>query len=93
MILFSLFLILIGMFNLHRCSAKQINKAQSKNQQIFIHYRTHFRVVAYICFLLAGSLLCLEYGSSIGFVSWWIFATPVTFILVLWINELKPSKR
>ena len=37
-------------------------------------------------------LLCLEYGSAIGFVSWWLFATPITFLLVLWVNELKPNK-
>ncbi|KHF77788.1 hypothetical protein PJ15_0844 [Acinetobacter sp. neg1] len=62
-------------------------------QQFVIRYQIQLKVLAYLCFLLAGSLLCLEYGSSIGFVSWWIFATPVTFLLVLWVNELKPVKK
>ncbi|MDO3663707.1 DUF1634 domain-containing protein [Acinetobacter higginsii] len=90
MILLSLILTLIGMLLLYKCSAKQISKAK---QQAFIRYKTQLRVLAYICFLIAGSLLCLEYGSSIGFISWWIFATPVTFVLVLSVNELKPTKK
>ncbi|MCH7293871.1 DUF1634 domain-containing protein [Acinetobacter higginsii] len=90
MILLSLVLTLIGMLLLYKCSAKQISKAK---QQAFIRYKTQLRVLAYICFLIAGSLLCLEYGSSIGFISWWIFATPVTFVLVLSVNELKPTKK
>lgn len=90
MIILSLILTLIGMLLLYKCSSKQINKTK---QQIFIHYQTQLRVLAYLCLLLAGSLLCLEYGSSIGFISWWIFATPVTFLLVLSVNELKPTKK
>lgn len=90
MIVLSLVLTLIGMLLLYKCSSKQISKAK---QQFLIHYQTHLRVLAYVCFLFAGSLLCLEYGSSIGFISWWIFATPVTFILVLSVNELKPTKK
>ncbi|MEB6665786.1 DUF1634 domain-containing protein [Acinetobacter vivianii] len=90
MILLSLVLILVGMMLLYKCSSKQINKAK---QQFVIRYQIQLKVLAYLCFLLAGSLLCLEYGSSIGFVSWWIFATPVTFLLVLWVNELKPVKK
>lgn len=90
MILLSLVLTLIGMLLLYKCSAKQITKAK---QQVFIRYKTQLRVLAYVCFLIAGSLLCLTYGSSIGFISWWMFATPVTFMLVLWVNELKPAKK
>lgn len=90
MILLSLVLILVGMLLLYKCSSKQISKSK---QQFVIRYQIQLKVLAYLCFLLAGSLLCLEYGSSIGFVSWWIFATPVTFLLVLWVNELKPVKK
>lgn len=90
MIQLSLILILIGMLLLYKCSAKQISKTK---QQVFIRYKTQLRVLAYVCFLIAGSLLCLTYGSSIGFISWWMFATPVTFMLVLWVNELKPAKK
>jgi hypothetical protein len=90
MILLSLVFTLIGMLLLYKCSAKQISKAKL---QAFIRYKTPLRVFAYVCFLCAGSLLCFTYGSSIGFISWWIFATPVTFLLVLSVNELKPTKK
>jgi len=90
MILLSLILILVGMLLLYKCSAKQINKTK---QAFFIRYQILLKVLAYFSFLLAGSLLCLECGSSIGFISWWIFATPVTFLLILWVNELKPTQK
>lgn len=48
---------------------------------IWLHLRNHYY-----------DLLCLEYGNAIGFVSWWLFATPITFLLVSWVNELKPNK-
>lgn len=90
MIPLSLILTLIGMLLLYKCSAKQISKTK---HQSLIRYQIQFRILAYACFLTAGSLLCFAYGSSIGFISWWIFATPVTFLLVLWVNELKPAKK
>ncbi|MCU4389224.1 DUF1634 domain-containing protein [Acinetobacter courvalinii] len=90
MILLSLVLTLIGMSLLYKCSAKQISKTK---QQAFMRFKTQLKTLAYACFLTAGSLLCFAYGSSIGFISWWIFATPVTFLLVLWVNELKPAKK
>ncbi|EXD37808.1 hypothetical protein J500_0265 [Acinetobacter sp. 479375] len=31
------------------------------------------------------------YGTSIGFVSWWLFATPLVFALILYLNDLKPK--
>ncbi|WP_336936854.1 DUF1634 domain-containing protein [Acinetobacter modestus] len=89
MIFLSLILILIGMTFLYKCSSKQISKTK---QLYLIRYKTLFKIFAYLCFLIAGSLRCLEYGNAIGFVSWWLFATPITFLLVLWVNELKPNK-
>lgn len=95
MIIFSLLLILMGMFILYKCSAKQISKAKPAQQQFLKRFKTQLRLSAFLCFLLAGSLLCLKYGSSIGFISWWIFATPITFLLVLWVNDVtkQPHKK
>ncbi|WP_038344134.1 hypothetical protein [Acinetobacter sp. A47] len=90
MILLSLILTMTGMWLLYKCSAKQISKTK---QQAFIRHQIQLKTLAYACFLIAGSLLCLEFGNSVGFVSWWIFATPVTFILILSVNELKPTKK
>lgn len=50
------------------------------------------RISACLLFVLSGFILIKKNGLSIGFVSWWIFATPLTFALILLINPLKPSK-
>jgi cell division protein FtsW (lipid II flippase) len=93
MIFFSLLLTFIGMFLLYRSSAKQITKAKATQQQFLKRFKTQISISAFVCFLVALSLLCLKYGNSVGFISWWIFATPVTFMLVLLVNELKSNKK
>ncbi|MBP9787364.1 MAG: DUF1634 domain-containing protein [Acinetobacter sp.] len=93
MIFFSLLLTFIGMFLLYRSSAKQITKAKVTQQQFLKRFKTQISISAFVCFLVAVSLLCLKYGNSVGFISWWIFATPVTFMLVLLVNELKSNKK
>lgn len=93
MIFFSLLLTFIGMFLLYRSSAKQITKAKATQQQFLKRFKTQISISAFVCFLIAVSLLCLKYGNSVGFISWWIFATPVTFMLVLLVNELKSNKK
>ncbi|PJF02843.1 DUF1634 domain-containing protein [Acinetobacter seifertii] len=50
------------------------------------------RISACLLFVLSGFILIRKNGLSIGFVSWWIFASPLTFALILLINPLKPSK-
>ncbi|MGG2098465.1 DUF1634 domain-containing protein [Acinetobacter haemolyticus] len=86
MILISMFLILIGMFILYECSDKRINK--SPYQHHIKQFRLILRYLAFFSFFTAGGLLCWEYGRSIGFISWWIFATPITFLLILWVNDV-----
>ncbi|RUP39203.1 MAG: DUF1634 domain-containing protein [Acinetobacter sp.] len=81
------------MFLLYRSSAKQITKAKVTQQQFLKRFKTQISISAFVCFLVAVSLLCLKYGNSVGFISWWIFATPVTFMLVLLVNELKSNKK
>lgn len=93
MIFFSLLLTFIGMFLLYRSSAKQITKAKATQQQFLKRFKTQISISAFVCFLVAVSLLCLKYGNSVGFISWWIFATPVTFTLILLVNELKSNKK
>lgn len=95
MITLSLLLIIAGMFILYQCSSKYIHKAPSNRKQLLIRFRSILRLIAYGCFVVSGSLLCLYYGNSIGFVGWWIFATPVTFLLVLWVNDVtrEPNKK
>lgn len=90
MIVMGLFLILIGMFILYECSDKRINK--SPYQHHIKQFRLILRLIAFFSLFIAGALLCWKYGRSIGFISWWIFATPITFFFILWVNDVsKPS--
>ncbi|WP_109441161.1 DUF1634 domain-containing protein [Acinetobacter haemolyticus] len=91
MIVTSLFLVLIGMFILYECSDKRLSKSPYRHQ--INSFRFILRLAAFCVFLIAGALLCWEYGRSIGFISWWIFATPITFFLILWVNPLKQNKK
>lgn len=93
MMLFALILIGLGMLLLYQCSDKAIRKIKPQYQKLILCFRLALRIIAFLCFFLAGTLLCLIYGSSIGFIGWWIFATPVTLFLILWVNELNPTKK
>ncbi|MCH7335016.1 DUF1634 domain-containing protein [Acinetobacter sp. NIPH 2699] len=95
MMLFALLLIGLGMALLYKSSDKGLRKAKPNAQQLIQRFRSQLRLFAFLCFFLAGALLCLIYGSSIGFIGWWIFATPVTFFLILAVNDLskQPSKK
>lgn len=55
-------------------------------------YYRQFKIAAFILFALSAFILIQHYNFSIGFVSWWIFATPLTFVLILLLNPLKSSK-
>ncbi|MBF7682726.1 DUF1634 domain-containing protein [Acinetobacter sp. B5B] len=51
-----------------------------------------FKRLAYILFLCSFLLLTQQYRYSVAFVSWWIFATPLIFVLILRNNQLKSKK-
>lgn len=55
-------------------------------------YYSLLKIAAFLLFALSGFILIKKYGFSIGFVSWWIFATPLTFLLILWLNPLRALK-
>ncbi|MDR7015569.1 hypothetical protein [Acinetobacter sp. 3657] len=93
MMLFALILIGLGMTLLYQCSDKAIRKIKPKRQPFVQRFRLQLRMCAFFCFFLAGALLCLIYGSSIGFVGWWIFATPLTFFVILAVNDLSNQPR
>ncbi len=88
-VLFSFILILNGMYLLHLLSRKQLEKRRKSRWVWLITYKLFFKMFGVICLLIAGLILMHLYGSSIGFVSWWIFATPLVFMLILSINDLK----
>lgn len=88
-IFFGIFLIVIGMYILYILSSKQIGKTQKTFLKPLTKHLPFMRFLAFILFFLAGSCFINAYGSSIGFVSWWLFATPTVFFLILYINDLK----
>lgn len=91
MVLFSVAFICLGMSVLHLLSSKQFEKTKKSRLNVLTVYATLARYIAFILFIVATLLLILEYGSSIGFVSWWLFASPIIFILILYFNDLKPK--
>ncbi|ARG36706.1 MULTISPECIES: hypothetical protein [Acinetobacter] len=86
-------LTLLGMYLLFMSSEKYRAPKSTGNFKLFAQkYYSLLRILAFLLFALGGFILIKKYGFSIGFVSWWIFATPLTFLLILWLNPLKPAK-
>lgn len=94
MIIFSLIFIFLGLWLLHLLSSKQIAKTKQSSLHILTQFPLISRCVGYLLFFSAAVVLIDHYGISIGFISWWIFASPVAFILIMYINDLKkkPAK-
>lgn len=89
MFVLSFTLILSGMYVLHLLSSKQFEKTRKSKWVWLTQYTKVARLLSFVSFLIAGSLLIAQYGNSIGFISWWIFATPLVFSLILWVNDVK----
>ncbi|MBJ9985021.1 DUF1634 domain-containing protein [Acinetobacter sp. S40] len=90
-IIFGIVLIVMGMYILYVLSSKQLEKTKKSKLQFLAHNVKIMRIFAFILFLIAGLFFIAAYGSSIGFISWWIFATPLVFGIILYINDLKPK--
>ena len=93
MIFIAFLLILLGMYLLFMGSEKYRSpKSTGHFKSLAQKYYWHFKIAAFILFILCAFILIKHYKFSIGFVSWWIFATPLTFLLILLVNPLKSSK-
>ena len=93
MIFFGMICILLGMWCLHLISSKQIEKTKQSQWRFLTHYPQYSRSIAYILFLIAAAIFIAIFGISIGFISWWLFASPVILFLILLINDLKPKDK
>ena len=89
MIFLGMICILLGMWCLHLLSSKQIEKTKRSQWYFLTHYPQYSRSIAYILFLIAAAIFIAIFGISIGFISWWLFASPVILFLILLINDLK----
>ncbi len=91
--LLSLILIFLGMSGLYRISEKQIKKTRLSKWSTLAIYPQTTRVVSLLLLILAVYIFVQKEGFSIGFVSFWIFSTPLIFIFILYMNELKPDQK
>jgi len=89
MIFLGMICILLGMWSLHLLSSKQIEKTKRSQWRFLTHYPQYSHGFAYILFLIAAAIFIAIFGISIGFISWWLFASPVVLFLILLINDLK----
>ncbi|WP_151800100.1 DUF1634 domain-containing protein [Acinetobacter nosocomialis] len=86
-------LTLLGMYLLFMSSEKYRAPKSAGHFKLFAQkYYSLLRIAAFLLFALGGFILIKKYGFPIGFVSWWIFATPPTFLLILWLNPLRALK-
>ncbi len=93
MMFFVFILTLLGMYLLF-ISAEKYRSSKSTD-----HFKSLAQKILSIVKDIGLFTICVErvyshqkYGFSIGFVSWWIFATPLTFLLILWLNPLRALK-
>lgn len=82
-------LIVFGMALLYTVSHKQLEKFKKSRFAAFAKFVKSIRIVAFFLFFCAASCFVYHYGDSVGFVSWWLFATPLTFFIILYVNDLK----
>lgn len=91
--IFILFLCLIIMtiafYGFYLLSEKQIKKTEhSIFSHLALHRSTYKKFCFVLCVLSAIGLMYI-YGISIGAVTWWILATPLLLMIILWVNPLK----
>ncbi|MBF7686980.1 DUF1634 domain-containing protein [Acinetobacter rathckeae] len=51
-----------------------------------------YKTLAVTLCITAFILLAQDYGYSVAFITWWVFATPLIFLLILRNNPLKSKK-
>jgi len=86
-------LILLGMFLLYAVSAKHMEKTKKSRFHVLAQSAFITRSIALLCFFAACGSLTYIYGNSIGIVSWFIFATPLVFLLICTVNDLKAKAK
>lgn len=87
--LLAFILTLNGMHILYRLSDKQLEKTKKSKWVWLTQHIKLAKLSCFVGFFVAGLLLMAQYGNSIGFISWWIFATPLIFGLILWVNDVR----
>ena len=60
---------------------------------LLAHHPRIVRVISLLLLVIATVLIIQEDGYSIGFVSFWVFSSPLIFIFILYINQLSAKQK
>ena len=82
-------LLWLSCFAFYAVSAKQIVKTRKSRYAFLANFPTHTKFAAGIFLFIAMFLLGTQFSPSISFVALWIFLSPILFIFILKINNLK----
>ena len=94
MIFISTFILMsCALYSLFLVSEKQITKTKKTKWIRLARYPKIVRITATLLLIIASMLLSDRYGNSIGFISLWIFLSPVIFGLILSVNDLKAKQK
>lgn len=93
LLIISFSLMLISFFGFYLLSEKQRKKTQHSRFAWLLNNIKMYKFVCAVLCIIATSLLMLCYGSSIGFVAWWIFASPLLLMIILSVNDLKRTEK
>jgi uncharacterized membrane protein YfcA len=88
-VLISLSLIFFGFYLLYLTSEKQNSKTLKTSWKWCAENRKYSKIIAFGLFIFSITLLCVHFGIGIGSVSFFILATPLIFIIILYCNDLK----
>jgi len=92
-IVFSFIFILCAIYGLYHVSEKKLKQTMQSKWSFLALYPQTTRFICLMLMLLSTLLLIQHTSSSIGFISFWIFATPLIFFFILYINELRAKQK
>ncbi|OTG63546.1 hypothetical protein B9T25_13705 [Acinetobacter sp. ANC 4470] len=92
-IVFSFLFILCAVYGLYQISEKQMKRTLQSKWSFLAHYPQITKAISFLFMFISTLLLIQQTGSSIGFISFWVFSSPLIFIFILYINELKPKQK
>lgn len=86
-------IVYLGFYLLFLLSEKRKKQTLTSKFKVVLQYPRLFKIFAYFLFILAISILISLQSGSVGFVSFWVFASPIIFLLVLSHSSFKLHKK
>lgn len=87
--LIAVLLLGVSFYFLFLCSQKQRMKTLQTRWKYLAANVLITRISSCILMLISILLLCLNWGNAIGWVSFFIVSSPLLFLIILSINDLK----